>query len=176
MAADIRPARASDIDALAAVERAEFPTDRISRRAFARLMRSESAALMVTGQPPRGYCVVLFRRGSSVARLYSIAVSSREGGRGEGRALLAAAEGEAVRRGRRAMRLEVREDNRRARDLYERNGYRRFDRIDGYYADGSPALRYEKPLEGSAAERGADRGTAGERSSSASASGVIAGR
>ncbi len=42
------------------------------------------------------------------------------------------------------MRLEVRSRNRRAIALYERQGYRRFGRIEDYYEDGATALRYEK--------------------------------
>ena len=37
-------------------------------------------------------------------------------------------------------------NNRRAVALYEKNGFRRIGRYDGYYADGADALRYEKPL------------------------------
>lgn len=186
MAADIRPARASDIDALAVVENAEFSTDRISRKSFARLIRSPSATVFATGKPAIGYCVVLFRRGSGVARLYSIAVSRGDAGRGAGRALLNAAEEEAVLRGSNAVRLEVREDNHRARDLYERSGYTRFARIVGYYADGSPALRYQKVLGGPKAGDAADggrsankadrRGTVGGRSKPSPASGVFSAR
>ena len=43
-------------------------------------------------------------------------------------------------------RLEVREDNSRAIDLYEKNGYQPIGRKPAYYADGADALRYEKPL------------------------------
>ncbi len=175
MAADIRPARAGDMDALAAIEGAEFPTDRMSRQSFARLIRSPSAIVLAAGLPARGYCVVLLRRGSGVARLYSIAVSRRDGGKGAGRALLAAAEREAALRGAGAMRLEVREDNPCARDLYERNGYCRFARVEGYYADGAPALRYEKKLGEPAAGPGRG-GMAEGRSKPSSASGVLGGR
>jgi ribosomal protein S18 acetylase RimI-like enzyme len=176
MAADIRPARAGDIDALAAVERAEFPTDRISRKSFARLIRSPSAAVLAAGEPACGYCVVLFRKGARAARLYSIAVARVEGGGGVGRALLEAAERAAASRGCDAMRLEVREDNLRARKLYERNGYTRFARIGDYYADGSPALRYQKPLGRTAAGLAGEGGRAGGRSKPSPASGVLGGR
>ena len=93
-----------------------------------------------------GYCLVLLRAGSSVARLYSIAVDGSGGASGVGGALLRAAEQVSLRRGRKALRLEVRETNLRARRLYERNGYRRIGARSDYYADGMMALRYEKVL------------------------------
>ena len=146
MPAEIRQARASDVDALVALKNAVFAADRISRSAFRRLAKSSTAAMFVAGRRNAidGYCVVLFRARSRIARLYSIAAASESGG--IGRALLDAAENAAVGRGCKALRLEVREDNFRAIDLYEKSGYRRFARKPGYYADGAAALRYEKTL------------------------------
>jgi ribosomal protein S18 acetylase RimI-like enzyme len=148
MAPEIRSARASDVDALVAVEQAVFDTDRISRRAFHGLTRSGSAAVLIAEDAGSaiGCCVVLSRAGSRKARLYSIGVLP--GRSGIGRALLAAAEDAARARGATAMRLEVREDNRRAIRLYEQSGYRPFDSKPDYYADGATALRFQKPLDG----------------------------
>jgi ribosomal protein S18 acetylase RimI-like enzyme len=146
MTLDIRPARASDLDALVAVEDAVFAEDRISRRAFRGLIASRSAEVLVAEEAGRvvGCCVVLSRAGSRRARLYSIAAAP--GRSGVGRPLLAAAERAAAAGGAATLRLEVREDNLRAVRLYEASGYRPFGRFDGYYADGAPALRFEKPL------------------------------
>lgn len=148
MAADIRPARASDVDELVALENASFSGDRISPRSFRRLIASRSAAVLVASVRARieGYCVTLFRSGSRFCRLYSIAVRADASGAGIGRGLLGAAEREGSRRGATALRLEVREDNARAIRLYEASGYRGIGRIAGYYADGAAARRYEKPL------------------------------
>ena len=142
MQTDIRIARASDIDHLVAIEDAVFLTDRISRRSFNRLVSAGTAAVLVAESSTglMGYCVVLFRRGSDAARLYSIATSSGREGAGFGSALLGAAEGAA--RG-----LEVRADNQRARALYERSGYRRIGDVPGYYADGTAAFRFVKQLQ-----------------------------
>ena len=146
----IRPARATDIDALTAIENDVFETDRISRRSFRQLVERETAETLIAEIDGRavGYCMVLFRKGSGVARLYSLA-SRRTGGEpGTGRALLAAAEETAFEHDRLLLRLEVREDNARAIALYEKNGYRRIGRETDYYEDGAPALRYEKLLRG----------------------------
>lgn len=156
MTADIRPARASDADALLAIENAAFVGDRISRGSFRRLLSGQSAAVLVAAVEDvvAGYCVVLFREGTGVARLYSIATDKRHGGAGLGRALLDAAETAARRRRQKLLRLEVREDNARARDLYERSGYRFIGTRQGYYSDGATALRYEKLLQPSGGSAG----------------------
>jgi ribosomal-protein-alanine N-acetyltransferase len=145
MPAEIRPARASEVDALAELENAAFQADRISKRSFRRMIGSRSATVLVAaGQDAVvGYCAVLLRAGSRKARLYSIAAAR---GSGIGRTLLVAAEHTAAARGCEEVRLEVREDNARAISLYEKCGYRRLGRKPGYYADGAAALLYEKPL------------------------------
>lgn len=146
MPAEIRLARASDLDALATLENTVFDADRISRKSFRSMIDSTSATVLVAAAQGAisGYCAVLFRTGSHKARLYSIAVAL--GSRGIGRVLLAAAEDSAAARDCAELRLEVREDNTRAISLYEKSGYRRFGRKPGYYADGAAALLYEKPL------------------------------
>ena len=157
MRATVRAARTSDLDALVVIENDVFETDRISRRSFRQLIERETAETLVAEIDGRavGYCMVLFRKGSGVARLYSIAVRPTDGQGGVGRALLEAAEEVAFEHDRLLLRLEVREDNARAIGLYERSGYRRIGREEGYYEDGAPALRYEKLLRGSRPVRAA---------------------
>lgn len=148
MALQIRAAQASDIQQLCDIERAAFAGDRLSRKSFRRLIASRSAALPVARFETilAGYCVVLFRRNGRSARLYSLAVAPAFAGQGIARALLAAAEREASDHCVEAIRLEVREDNGRAIDLYRRAGFRPVARISEYYQDGACALRMEKPL------------------------------
>ncbi|MBN9244464.1 MAG: GNAT family N-acetyltransferase/peptidase C39 family protein [Mesorhizobium sp.] len=150
MPVDIRKARASDVDALAAIEKAVFPGDRISRRSFRALIERETAEVLVAQADSEiaGYAIVLLRTGSGVARLYSIAAAPGFAGQGIGRLLLEAAEETAYRHDRMLLRLEVREDNQRAISVYEKAGYRRFGREADYYEDGATALRYEKTLRG----------------------------
>jgi ribosomal-protein-alanine acetyltransferase len=159
MAADIRPARASDVDALLAIENVVFQTDRLSGRSFRRLVDSRSAAVLIaeTGKRVAGYCIVLFRKTSSAARLYSIAAAPDLSGQGIGRALIAVAEGEATKRGRRSLRLEVREDNVRAIAIYRRAGFDPIGREANYYQDGMAAIRLEREL-GSKAAKPSGRG------------------
>lgn len=154
MAADIRPARSSDVDALLAIEGAVFQTDLLSRRSFRHLIGSPSAAVLVAGADRRvaGYCVLLFRAGASAARLYSIATAPDFEGQGIGRSLIEGAELEAAKRGRRSLRLEVREDNARAIAIYRRAGFEPIGHEPDYYQDGMAAMRLEKQLGGEAAK------------------------
>lgn len=160
-ALSIREAQASDLDDLVALEAKAFQSDRLSRRSFAALARSPSAHLGVARIGPRvcGYFIVLARRGSRSARLYSIAVDPGCAGQGFGARLLATAEEVARRNGAPRLRLEVRPDNEAAIRLYERAGYRLIGRREGYYEDGAAALRYTRdlPAAGTAAPGPVDR-------------------
>ena len=144
----IRPAGLSDLGAIAGLENASFTSDRLTRRSIRALIVSPSAQLLVAERASAvvGYALVLVRRGSRLARLYSIAVAAGEAGRGTGRRLVEAAEREASDAGMRALRLEVRIDNKRAIALYDDLGYRGIGERPHYYEDGMTALRYEKSL------------------------------
>ncbi|CAN5133637.1 peptidase C39 family protein [soil metagenome] len=148
MPLSIAPAKARDIDPLAALEKSVFPGDRLSARSFREVIGKKSARLLVARSRDEifGYALILFRKATSVARLYSVAVAPEARGQGVARALIAAAEEEARHRGELFMRLEVRADNAAAKALYESLGYREFGRHLDYYEDHSDALRYEKSL------------------------------
>ena len=147
-AAKLRPGRLRDLDALLALEQAIFNTDILSRRSFRRFLTARSATVIVAEADGKlaGYVLVLYPPRSKLARLYSIAVAPHMGRRGVGPLLLAAAEENATRRGRRVMRLEVREDDAGAIALYETSGYRRFGRRARYYDNRIDALRFDKAL------------------------------
>lgn len=106
------------------------------------------ASLIVAqaGSQLMGYCLVLFHRGTSLARLYSIAIATHSRGMGLGKQLLDQAEQCALAHDCAYMRLEVRSDNPVAITLYERNGYRRFAEVNDYYEDHAQALRLEKRI------------------------------
>src|SRR3954469_22773202 len=143
-----RDARPSDLANLGELEVEGFPTDRLSRRNMRRLLSTPSASLRVMGSDGaiEGYHLTLFRNGSRIARLYSLVVAPHRRGQGVAEALIADAEEIAARRGARALRLEVRQDNARAIRFYKRLGYRKIGQRANYYADGANALRYEKGL------------------------------
>jgi ribosomal-protein-alanine acetyltransferase len=141
----VREAQPGDLDDLVKLEKAAFRSDRLTRRRFASHVRSTTADLVVARHEKElaGYALVLTRRGSRVARLYSLAVADAWRGRGLGSHLLAMAQSRAAQNNATAFRLEVRADNSAAVNLYESRGYRLVGREEDYYADGAPALRYE---------------------------------
>lgn len=143
----LRPARAADLPALLALE-ARFPGDRLSPRQFRHHLANPRARLRVAvGEGGLlGYHLLLLRRDSRWARLYSIAVDPAARGRGLGRVLLADAERQARRAGCSGLRLEVRQDNLAANALYAAAGYRRLASLPGYYQDGGDGWRLRREI------------------------------
>lgn len=150
----IRRGRKSDLGALQAIEDCCFTTDRLSRRSLRYFLAAANAVLLVAevGGEIAGYALIAFRRGSAIARLYSIAIHPDYQGRNLGRTLLKDSEKIARSTGAECMRLEVRARNRRAITLYEAHGYQRFSRIEDYYEDGAAAFRYEKLIKAAKAK------------------------
>ncbi|WP_020648134.1 GNAT family N-acetyltransferase [Solimonas variicoloris] len=144
----LRRARAGDVDGMLDLER-HFPGDRMSRASVRRFLRVPSARVWVVDAPPHGLVgalILLMRRNSTTARLYSVVVDPRARGLGLGRRLVQAAERGARAAGCDAVSLEVREDNAAARALYARLGYVERQRLPGYYDDGGNGLRLRKAL------------------------------
>lgn len=144
----IRPASFTDLPQLIDIETRCFTSDRISKTSFRRFLAGQSAATLVdsAGGFLRGYALLLFRRSSTIARLYSFAVAPAHRRRGVGQRLLAAIVGAARKRRARALRLEIRPDNPPARLLYERAGFVAIGIAPHFYEDGADAVRMEMPL------------------------------
>ena len=144
----VRAATPADLDQLVELENRCFATDRISRRSFRHILTRGKASTLVWEDDGRlgGYAITLFSRGTATCRLYSIAVDAWVRGRGVGKALLAAAEEEALNRGCVSMRSEVRRDNDASLGLFRSAGYRQFDEVADYYEDHMDALRFERIL------------------------------
>ena len=142
-----RQADFGDLDGLVWLEQ-YFPSDRLSRARFRYLLRHGHADIRVceNGGGIAGSAVVLFRRGTGIARLYSLVVHPDHQRRGIARGLLQAAEAEAVVRRCREMRLEVRPDNLPAIHFYRETGYRITGGIEDFYEDGAKALTMSKNL------------------------------
>lgn len=146
----VRSALPADLAALLVLEQ-HFPCDRLSRQSFRRLLRSTSAELQVYEEAGQvvGNAVLLHRRNSTQARIYSLIVHPDCQGRGIARTLLDSVECAAMARGCRALCLEVRADNAPALRLYQKAGFQVVRQITGYYQDHATALRLEKSLPGS---------------------------
>jgi ribosomal protein S18 acetylase RimI-like enzyme len=143
-----RKAKVSDIDELEKIENQSFSTDRISRRSFFGFFLGSSSVLFVAldGRILIGYGLVLYKKGSSLARLYSIAVAQKYKGKGFGTKILNALEEAAVARNAAYMRLEVANSNVAAISLYQSLGYYKFDVKEDYYESHEDALCFEKIL------------------------------
>ncbi len=144
----IRPATVADLDALVGLENQCFQTDRLSRRSFRYMLTRAHAFTLISEDDGEvnGYVLVLLNEGTSLARLYSIAIDERARGRGVGAALVTAAEEEAIAQDRVDMRLEIRRDNAASIGLFTKLGYRQFGIYSDYYEDHMEALRFQKSL------------------------------
>lgn len=144
----IRPARGEDLDALRRLETRCFTLDAQSRRSLRHLLTGANATVWVAegGGAIVAYTVLLFRRGSRGARLYSIAVDPAARGAGFAGALLAAAEDEARARGCRRLRAEARKGNAASRSLFAAAGYRETAILPAYYPGGESGIRLQKDL------------------------------
>ncbi len=151
----LRAGRSEDLERLIAIEAACFETDRLSRRSFQHFIRPGSHELIVITQDDTvlGYVLLLFRAGTNLARLYSIAVTPDAQHQGLSRQLLGAAETAAREHRCVFMRLEVNVNNAAAISLYTRDDYRTIDTIRNYYDNGEDALRMEKRLHFRGSER-----------------------
>lgn len=144
----IRPATIDDLDEILRLENASFKGDRLARRSLRHLLTRARAFTLVEEAGGRllGYVTVLLRRGTSLARLYSIAVDPASRGHGVATALVRAAEAEALARGCVVMRLEVHQDNAASQRLFRNLGYKPFGIYVEYYDDAADAVRFDKHL------------------------------
>ncbi len=145
---NFRVAVVDDVDQLVELEQGCFTLDRLSQRNFHWMVSRANGCLIVAEHQGKlaGYALLLFHRGTSLARLYSIAVSQAWRGHRLGQRLLEEAQSRALARNCAWLRLEVRADNPAAISLYDANGYHRFAVVEDYYEDHAEALRYEKRI------------------------------
>jgi ribosomal protein S18 acetylase RimI-like enzyme len=144
----LRDATTDDLDELVALEQACFQHDQISRRQFRWMIKRANARLQVAEGKSglSGYILLLFHNGTSLARLYSIAVAEAARGTGLGSQMLVEAERLALERQCVYLRLEVNPQNKAAIRLYESRDYRPFGLIRDYYQDHGDAVRYQKRI------------------------------
>lgn len=141
----IRLAVAADLPAVMTLEAEAFATDRLSRRSLLYMLKNPQASFWVTEPEAslQGYAILLEHRRSKSARLYSIALSSQFQGKGLADTLMAHLERQCKKR---AIKLEVRQDNLRAQKFYARRGYENIGIRESFYADGMSALILRKAL------------------------------
>lgn len=138
----VRPGHHRDDAAILTLEEL-FPGDRMSMRSVRHFLKSPSARTWVAELEGAvvGNLILLTRRNSRVARIYSVVVAPPARGRRFAERLIRAAEAEARALGLKQIKLEVRADNAAARALYAKLGYVEDEVLPGYYEDGADGLR-----------------------------------
>jgi len=144
----ITPAVLDDIDSLVTLESRGFTTDLFGRNQFRYLITSPNSGFFVAraGRKIVGAAVILWRKNAHSGRLYNIVTDPSFQGGGIGSALIELCEREISRRGKSAISLEVRSDNKNAISFYRKRGYVDEKLIRGYYSDGVSAIKMRKSL------------------------------
>ncbi len=144
----VRRVRKEDLSGMVELENRSFEFDLFTRKQYRYLIaKANSTAFVLTvGKVISGSAIVLWRKNSTKAHLYTIAVDPALQGRGLGKRLLEVCLKEARRRGCDRFTLEVRADNKRAIALYKEAGYEITGRVAKYYEDDCDALQMEKQL------------------------------
>lgn len=143
----IRPGRRSDLDTLLQLEQNFDAGERISLRSWQRfLVQLGPVHVAEIGGVLAAAAVILTRRNSTRARLYSLITDPAFRGRGVARALMEQVEADLMQRGFDCLALEVRADNDPAIGLYQRLGFQMCGQRPGYYSDGMQAVLMEKSL------------------------------
>ena len=144
----IHEVTATDLSQLVALEKRCFATDRLSKRSFSHWIKSSHRVFLVAKSQTQivAYGLVIMRKGTRLARLYSIAVDQDMAGKGIGRQLLLALEDKTVVAGKLFLRLEVEKTNQHAINLYQSMGYKIFGDYQHYYENNGDAFRMQKAI------------------------------
>lgn len=145
---NLRQAVLTDLNQLVELENHCFTEDRMQRQHFRALLNKTSADIYIaeSNQQIIGAAIVLFRKNSTQARIYSLAVHPTHRRSGVAERLCTALEKNAIKRGCETIVLEVRKQNLPAIHFYQKNHYEIFATYVKFYEDGMDALRMKKYL------------------------------
>ncbi|MFC0680774.1 ribosomal protein S18-alanine N-acetyltransferase [Lysobacter korlensis] len=149
MTAELRPARATDLGAVIAIERAAYPEDAWSEDAMASQLENPNTRYLVAeeGGVIVGYAGLLAPVGAETAEVHTVTVTETHRRRGIGRRMLAELLEAAAARGAAEVFLEVRIDNPAAQDLYRSLGFEAVGVRRKYYQpEGVDALVMRAPV------------------------------
>jgi [ribosomal protein S18]-alanine N-acetyltransferase len=145
----LRSFKPADFDALCKLDAACFaPGVAYEREELAAFITQPGARTWVVESDGEiaGFLVARAGRAGSL-HIVTIDVKDAFRRQGLGRALMDAAEGWARERSLKTVLLEASEVNQPAQAFYLARGYRKLNRLDGYYADGTAAWRMAKALQ-----------------------------
>jgi [ribosomal protein S18]-alanine N-acetyltransferase len=147
----LRPAAATDLDEVVAIERVSFADPPWSRQSFASLLGDPRVRFTVACAPDVvGYVVTWVV--ADEGEVANLAVAPDRRRRGVGGRLLDGAVADALAAGVRSLYLEVRESNAAARALYSARGFLTVGRRPSYYrnpVEDALLLRYDARADGS---------------------------
>lgn len=145
----LRAFRPTDLQVLYEIDQSCFPPGiSYSREELARFIVHRHARTWLADEKGEiiGF-LIAHRRSHLVGHIVTIDVVGQWRRRGVGKVLMDAAEEWARQQGLQAIALETAEDNLAAQRFYAGRGYKKREKLDGYYADGTAAWVMIKWLE-----------------------------
>ncbi len=132
----IRTATPNDFERIVELEKLCFPKEQAytRRQLYYLLIKANSTVIVeTTGTLVRGFLIILYRRGTTVAGIETINVDPAHRKKGIGLRLLSVAEEHLKKKGIHKIRLEVSIKNNAAIKLYEHAGFQKIMLLKKYY-------------------------------------------
>jgi len=146
----IEQAKLNDLDTLYRIERECFTLEAFTREHIASLLESPNAVSLVAkvNHEIVGFIIGMIENYGrvKVGHVYTIDVALKHRRAGVGLRLLDELEHVFLERGVKTSYLEVRIDNKAARELYRKKGYTELEPLENFYAKGRHGLRMKKEL------------------------------
>jgi [ribosomal protein S18]-alanine N-acetyltransferase len=144
----IKLAHLSDLDELTRLDETCFKMDSLAAKQYKHFIQSKTALVVTVKNADKllASAILLFRKNSRIARLYSLAVHPPFQHRGIGKQLHASLEQYLIKHRYAEIRLEVHKNNKSAIRFYHVFQYQSFGLYKKFYADNSDALRMRKYL------------------------------
>lgn len=146
----IVPAHTNHLESLLQINQRSAPFDRLSRRSFRRFINHDQGECVVLevaqdeGWLTVGYAILLYRKATRLARLYSIAIDIDWHGKGLGSELLSYIETHARDTHSLFLRLEVQDRDTRTLKFFHKRGYVDLGLKAAYFDDNSDARVLQK--------------------------------
>jgi len=146
----IEQAKLKDLNVLHRIESECFTSEAFSKEHIAYLLKSPNAVSLVARADHEivGFIVGMIENYGrvTVGHVYTIDVAVKHRRVGVGLRLLDELERVFLERGVKTSYLEVRIDNKAARELYRKKGYTELEALENFYASGRHGLRMKKEL------------------------------
>jgi len=151
MSVSVRRATIGDLETLLSIERECFTMEAYTKEQMSYLLESPNAVGLVAkvNNEVAGFSIGLIERHGKTKRghVYTIDVAVKHRRTGIGLKLLSELEGVFVEKGVKTCYLEVRVDNKAARELYRKHGYTELEPLEDFYSLGVHGVRLKKELE-----------------------------